>query len=426
MRRFAAAEPSPEHLRVPEVRQKKLSFGQRGDAWEQEAERVASGALRRPAVVGATTMAPVEPTSSGASLPDRTRSAMEARFGHDFSRVRVHREDATAASLGARALTVGRDIFFAPGHFEPGSAVGQRLIAHELTHVLQQGAQASRVQLAEVDSGAPDVKCDTLPESGPSLNRMVNASLAVARADAEKSNPVGRGKSIDPFRMVTRAYYLLGRPVLTAFCPIELLAMAVLKGRGGGVGMNPAAGTKYENVTTYNPYFHMLAPTVKLNGVCAGTDKIGHMFQQGFQYFFIAASAQKGRVDSSLGEKRATAWGEYIEGRVSPATKNDPATMTWLKLQAKEKPNIFQTTGQSFGYFGLARTGVVSRADLAANAAGLRFYQDLFANPKMRFDIANYITPNWNEEVAGNIYRRDIGEAVAKAGRLNPHDVVLK
>ena len=79
--------------------------------------------------------------SPGQSLDTSTRSFMEARFGHDFSRVRVHtdaRADESARGVNAVAYTVGQRIAFASGAYAPGTPVGRRLLAHELTHVLQQ------------------------------------------------------------------------------------------------------------------------------------------------------------------------------------------------------------------------------------------------------------------------------------------------
>jgi len=66
---------------------------------------------------------------------------MEQRFGHDFSRVRVHTDAAaeqSARAVSARAYTVGADIVFGRGHYAPGAMEGKKLLAHELTHVLQQ------------------------------------------------------------------------------------------------------------------------------------------------------------------------------------------------------------------------------------------------------------------------------------------------
>jgi hypothetical protein len=71
---------------------------------------------------------------------------MEVRFGHDFGRVRVHADreaGSSALAVGARAYTVGDQIVFGPGQYTPATAEGRRLLAHELTHVLQQRQGAS-------------------------------------------------------------------------------------------------------------------------------------------------------------------------------------------------------------------------------------------------------------------------------------------
>jgi hypothetical protein len=79
--------------------------------------------------------------SSGRSLPEAVRREFEPRFGHDFSRVRVHADPVaaqSAAEVQALAYTVGQDIVFGAGQFAPESFQGRRLIAHELVHVVQQ------------------------------------------------------------------------------------------------------------------------------------------------------------------------------------------------------------------------------------------------------------------------------------------------
>jgi hypothetical protein len=79
--------------------------------------------------------------SRGEPIEDRTREQMESRFGHDFRDVRVHTgEHAAAASsaLQADAFTTGRDIYFAAGQYDTSSQDGQHLLAHELTHTVQQ------------------------------------------------------------------------------------------------------------------------------------------------------------------------------------------------------------------------------------------------------------------------------------------------
>ena len=84
-------------------------------------------------------------TGGGAALPDPVRQRMESSFGADFADVRVH-QGGEAAQLGAAAYTQGNDLHFAPGRYDPGSAAGQELLGHELTHVVQQRAGRVAVQ----------------------------------------------------------------------------------------------------------------------------------------------------------------------------------------------------------------------------------------------------------------------------------------
>lgn len=84
--------------------------------------------------------------SSGQPLDQATRAFMEPRFGHDFSRVRVHtdaRAAESARAVSALAYTVGPDVVFGAGQYAPKKAHGQQLLAHELAHVVQQGQARS-------------------------------------------------------------------------------------------------------------------------------------------------------------------------------------------------------------------------------------------------------------------------------------------
>ncbi len=87
-------------------------------------------------------------SSSGRPLDRETCRYMESRIGFDFSKVRIHtdsRAAASAKSLNARAYTVGNNIVFGPGRFAPNTTEGRRLLAHELTHVVQQGASSRKL-----------------------------------------------------------------------------------------------------------------------------------------------------------------------------------------------------------------------------------------------------------------------------------------
>ncbi|WP_211228789.1 eCIS core domain-containing protein [Metapseudomonas resinovorans] len=86
--------------------------------------------------------------ASGQPLDRTTRAYFEPRFGHDFSGVRVHTDMAaqrSAREVNAHAYTVGQDIVFDAGQFAPASREGQHLLAHELTHVVQQRGTAGAV-----------------------------------------------------------------------------------------------------------------------------------------------------------------------------------------------------------------------------------------------------------------------------------------
>ncbi len=111
----------------------------------------------------------------GRSLPRSTRSFFEPRFGANFSQVRVHtdtRAAETAKSINARAFTVGRDIAFGASQYAPESHGGRQLLAHELTHVVQQNSGQLQRE----------------PLLGKEQTRQVNSSLA---SDLEPGKGLG-------------------------------------------------------------------------------------------------------------------------------------------------------------------------------------------------------------------------------------------
>ena len=150
--------------------QAKLQIGQPGDIYEQEADRVADEVMRMPEPqVQRLAKEEEEETvmakeisrrklqinddlqtrlnlskGGGYPLPEQTRFFMENRFGVDFSQVKVHTDIHAvqmARALNAEAFTSGRNVYFAERRYNPDSAQGKRLIAHELTHVIQQGVE---------------------------------------------------------------------------------------------------------------------------------------------------------------------------------------------------------------------------------------------------------------------------------------------
>lgn len=98
--------------------------------------------------------------SPGQPLDAETRAFMEPRFGHDFSRVRVHadaRAGQSARAVSALAYTVGRDIVFGIQQYAPFTSSGQRLMVHELAHTIQQGGSPMLMNSALQMGGRNDV-----------------------------------------------------------------------------------------------------------------------------------------------------------------------------------------------------------------------------------------------------------------------------
>jgi Domain of unknown function (DUF4157) len=174
--------------------QTKLKISEPGDMYEQEADRVADEVMRMPESTIQRQMEPEEDDkemvqtkaisnsitplqrsstapnqaaevpdtvhevlrSPGQPLDSATQTSMESRFGHDFSYVRIHtgiQADESARIFNAKAYTLGNHVVFAEGQYRPHAASGQHLLAHELTHTLQQSPSNSLVNSGAGVSG---------------------------------------------------------------------------------------------------------------------------------------------------------------------------------------------------------------------------------------------------------------------------------
>ena len=190
--------------------QSKLTINDPGDQYEQQADAMADNVMRMPATENtffkpATNLiqrkcahceeeeklqkkesspTPVEAnsdipsyinslSSKGSPLPDSSRKFFESRFGYDFSDVRVHYDaDASRSSqsVNARAYTVGNNVVFNQNQFSPETDNGKKLLAHELTHVLQQAgnSEATDISIQRKDAAEQEEKeiefvCDPIP-----------------------------------------------------------------------------------------------------------------------------------------------------------------------------------------------------------------------------------------------------------------------
>ena len=100
---------------------------------------------------------------SGESLDGSLQSRMSSAFGYDFSSVRVHKDNRAAqlsSDLNARAFTIGSNVAFGANEYQPGTLIGDALIAHELAHVVQQGGATAQTQLEKGESQAGPLEDD--------------------------------------------------------------------------------------------------------------------------------------------------------------------------------------------------------------------------------------------------------------------------
>lgn len=379
----------PVHGRAPIRVQARLNVGAPGDAYEREAHRVAEQVTRMPVASGrgpgesARPVLPAPPQVSrkgegaagpavsdhfhtslgvGRGLDPATRSFFEPRFGHDFGQVRVHTGPGAArlaASLNAQAYTVGRDVVFGEGRYAPHTQAGRRLLAHELTHVVQQSGARGMLQRAENDT-VPG--CAALADSASDVDALVNGVLTKAVAVAGK--PPSGDKVATAVRATLGADTSIGRTAIEDWVSAKLPATKQ--------SLPAKSATKYAGVT-YGIWsqstFPILNPTMKLSGICVGSDKLGHFFQQGWTYQ---------QTQASSGTAAAEEESERTEG----------------------------------GGYGLSTTGVYSNADQEANRQGGKFYRDLIASPSMKFAISSYISSRWSEVDNPNFYESAVGKQV--------------
>ena len=198
----------------------------------------------------------------GEPLDPDTRAAMGSRLGHDFARVRVHRDDAAAESaraLGADAYTIGSHVVFGAGRYAPETADGTRLLAHELAHTIQQGESTPEPHaLAAAGSAverSAEQAADTVAAggsySGPlgtSAGGVVARQAAAATEIPAASEPViaGTGAEQEDERALARRLRHLD-PVTRA------MILARIRGRRaaqrGEEGASPAEAREGERAT---------------------------------------------------------------------------------------------------------------------------------------------------------------------------------
>jgi len=302
------------------VIQAKLTVGQPGDVYEQEADRVAEQVMRMPDSVVQlqqpeeeeklqtktdSTVAPtVDPAlegninnlrGGGQPLPGELRDYFEPRFGCDFGQVRVHTDSSAAGlaqAVNARAFTLGQDVVFGAGQYAPEHEEGKKLVAHELTHVIQQkqfhqmtGIQAKhrllRSELSSVATIASEkIQRIDMPDMPPvkgqlTLSIKENGAVEV-RAIGPEDTPVVKSPTIGIGRDPDGKWHILVGGKDTVVTVDQIPAM-LRSAYGGGSKPGGKAATKFRVPTssqlwltdqgrfmTYNEYkvSQMLSPSL--------------------------------------------------------------------------------------------------------------------------------------------------------------------
>ncbi|USH01701.1 DUF4157 domain-containing protein [Grimontia kaedaensis] len=214
------AQASPLRHKKSEIlsKPKSLMIATGHDQFEQEADRMANnvvsmsqplvsprhniGQVARSGTVHRSASLPITNFSSSAArsteapdivhqalgekgrpLDNETQSFMSSRFGYNFSSVRVHTSrlaGLSAEAIGANAYTSGNHIVFSPQQYAPGTDVGKRLIAHELTHVIQQqnaSATTGKIQ-KQANNKSASPKTSPAPVCGPDVTQQVKNAVS--------------------------------------------------------------------------------------------------------------------------------------------------------------------------------------------------------------------------------------------------------
>jgi len=238
--------------------------GARGAQVQRAATPAASGAA--PAPAGSSVALPSS-VGAGMPLPSGVRSYMEPRFRADFGKVRIHTGEHAAqmsSQLGAHAFTVGQHVFFGKNQYRPDSDAGRELIAHELTHTIQQGAAVQR-------SAGVLAPAQAVAERSPPQVQRLGLSDALDSI-ASKANV------IPGFRLLT---IVLGvNPVNMA--PVDRSAANLLRAL---LEMIPVAGA-------------LLVQALDNHGIFA---KVGAWVEAQVRTLGLIGSALKGALDTFLG-----------------------------------------------------------------------------------------------------------------------------
>lgn len=243
----------------------------------------------------------------GQRLPEAVQRKAEALLGADFSDVRVH-VGPEAASIGALAFTRGSEIFFSPGQYNPGLPSGQRLLVHELTHVVQQ--KAGRVR-NPFGSGLAVVQDPLLEAEAERMALRVTHTPEAPRQPAKPGSVQPASGAVQPF----------GRYALAGAAAGGSLGYRWGGWTGGLLGgaAGLAAGGAVDSWSTITDYYSWYRGTpweylqYNVPRGLSGAALVNHLFQRFVSYGFryqLGAS----QPNSMLGVVRSTWKSDQAEG----------------------------------------------------------------------------------------------------------------
>jgi uncharacterized membrane protein YgcG len=256
--------------------------------------------------------------SPGQPLDAATREFMEPRFGHGFSEVRVHvdaKADDSARAMDALAYTVGRDVVFGAGRYAPHTFAGRQLIAHELTHVLQQGGEKSVIRRAITYPAATTTREDPIPRILRNAHALALTTPTVnGRGFPRETDPA---TTIIKAAFVPREYRTIGAPSPSQGSS----GSGAGSGSGSGSGSGGSGGTATGSECAFKDFdvkisANMMLPTDPSHG------------QWGPDY--VDASALAGPPSICAGKRH-----------IEVTLKGKPDTATFFqKIKANEQEHV--------------------------------------------------------------------------------------
>jgi hypothetical protein len=235
---------------------------------------------------------------AGSPLPSAERSFFEPRFGRDFSRVRLHADgqaDSLTKMVQARAFTIGRDVFFGQGEYSPGSSAGRGLLAHELTHVMQQQPEKK-----ERLSRSPD--CSTWGGF-----RICGDAAFVRRIrdDLNTLNGTTQGSAL------LRIIAAHREPWYRSLIRIESSSACGLSGASGNISFNasgcgmtdrcPGSATNWTSAPNYVYLFHEIVHAYLYHVTGQGTNPDRECMVTGLGRYFSSMPYNENRLRCELG-----------------------------------------------------------------------------------------------------------------------------